>query len=638
MTQQQRPQLDRSFVSLEEERYHQVVGEEELFLYQHTENDENDDDSVSILIPYHYNNSDDDYDSSSSEKEEEDADGLHPRILFADNHNTKRNETTSFWAKLCRETSCARKTKKRARNNITTRLWQYGCSLCVLLFSVVLVMSAIFTKQTKTSQTSFPWMSCTAIWILLGWLAMMEGGQGCLVGLAPIEKTMYQYSHPLTYQCTTMVQTSDNMNRFIVGRQFLVTMVVFLINLCGSPVHGISLTGITDSIVVLFLESGMATILMTVMIGQLTAQVNAANCMLDFVNTRFMIFTTWVSLAIETSGLLHAVYLIKYCIFAYFLGNTPPTNKDSSSSSSESRDTIQNILFWLRVGFSTVLLGYSSVVTIVAIWNDQTTMYEGVSSTASISILLVLMCLVGFMEGLQIALFAVVKLPQNVVLQHPRAATSCELAFDGSNFQAFLIGRQICVTICTFIVARITTICVHVPNHTTGEDETLTTLWGASIPQVQEFLNTGLPGALVTTILASLVWRIMASTFPMAFMSLPITYWTIHVCLVVESTGLCSAAWLLAKVQHYVWGYKHDEIYLGGTTVATTSTATTPMDKRENSMISGETDSIATSSSATSTRSLEFCTTTTDYGALPLSPPSVVEHQTTTVVQERYTV
>ena len=49
----------------------------------------------------------------------------------------------------------------------------------------------------------------------------------------------------------------------------------------------------------------------TIMIGQLTAQVNAANCMLDFINSYFMLFTNYVSLAIEFSGLLHSVYLVQ---------------------------------------------------------------------------------------------------------------------------------------------------------------------------------------------------------------------------------------------------------------------------------------------------------------------------------------
>ena len=55
------------------------------------------------------------------------------------------------------------------------------------------------------------------------------------------------------------------------------------------------------------------------MLGQLTAQVNAADCMLDFINNYFMIFTTHVSLLIEKSGLLHSVYLVNI-IFSMISG------------------------------------------------------------------------------------------------------------------------------------------------------------------------------------------------------------------------------------------------------------------------------------------------------------------------------
>lgn len=67
---------------------------------------------------------------------------------------------------------------------------------------------------------------------------MMEGGQGCLVGLQPIEKSKYAKSHPITLQNTLLSHKGDNMERFIVGRQFLVVLVVFLINMIGTPIVG----------------------------------------------------------------------------------------------------------------------------------------------------------------------------------------------------------------------------------------------------------------------------------------------------------------------------------------------------------------------------------------------------------------
>lgn len=154
---------------------------------------------------------------------------------------------------------------------------------------------------------------------------------------------------------------------------------------------------------------------------------------------------------------------------------------------------------------------------------------------------------------MQISLFAVVNLPPHELDQHAVARANCELVFEESNFAKYLIGRQICVTLCMFIVARITTIAVN------PDDEE--TVLGVS-KGMQEFFNTGLPGALITTIVGSLAWRIIASAFPIAFMSNPMVYWTIRLCLWLEASGICSAAWLLAAVHKYVVGFQPDEVYL----------------------------------------------------------------------------
>jgi hypothetical protein len=80
-----------------------------------------------------------------------------------------------------------------------------------------------------------------------------------------------------------------------------------------------------------------------------------------------------------------------------------------------------------------------------------------------------------------------------------------------------------------------------------GED----TIFGVS-SGIQEFFNTGLLGAVITTIVASLAWRIIASSFPIAFLSNPLIYVIIRLCLVLEASGICSAAWLLALVHKQV--------------------------------------------------------------------------------------
>ena len=166
------------------------------------------------------------------------------------------------------------------------------------------------------------------------------------------------------------------------------------------------------------------------------------------------------------------------------------------------------------------------------------------------------MAFVGMMEGMQIALFAVVNMPAEELAQYPIAAKNCKLTFTGSNLQAFLIGRQICVTICMFVVARITSVDVDVD----GDDSE--NIFGVS-DGVQNFFNTGLLGAIITTIVASLIWRIIASSFPVAFLSNPLIYLIIRLCLLFETSGLCSAAWLMALIHKQMIGYQLDEVYIG---------------------------------------------------------------------------
>ena len=437
-------------------------------------------------------------------------------------------------------------------------VFKYFYSVVLLAFSVTVVMAAVFTKQTTATgeDGNIPtFVACVVFWFLICWLAMMEGGQGALVGLKPVKKTLYNGSHPRALKCTSLAHKGDNMERFIVGRQFLVVLVVFVINLLASATADASVLNLNDGLAEVFLSSGVAVILTTITLGQLAAQINAAKCMLDFINNYFMVFTTYVSLAIEMSGLLHAVYLVQM-FFAAMTGKPVASNEPP-------RTVLQSVFFWMRIFMSVVILGFAFAVTLKALFSGKTTMYEGVPEVISVILFFLLMCFVGMMEGMQIALFAVVNLPEEELIQHTIAHKNCQLTFKGNNLGAFLIGRQICVTVFMFVVARITTIDV-------GTDAGEESIFGLGTG-IQSFFNTGLLGALITTIVGSLAWRIIASSFPIAFLSNPLIYVIIRTCLILEQSGICSAAWILARIHKVVVNFQDDEIHIGGSSVATNS-------------------------------------------------------------------
>ena len=194
------------------------------------------------------------------------------------------------------------------------------------------------------------------------------------------------------------------------------------------------------------------------------------------------------------------------------------------------------------------------------------------------------------MEGMQIAAFAVVKLDKESYSSYKIATANLDLMFYKDNLPRFLIGRQLCVCACMFIAARCFTIDKDHPEvravlrsgslhtykqYTQSSTSKLPlrfslfqifageTSFEAS-PGFQDFINTGLLGAVVTTMLGCLIWRIIASSYPLLFMSNPIIYLTIKLCLAIEFSGLCSASWVLGKIHKDIVDYQPDAVRLEG--------------------------------------------------------------------------
>jgi silicon transporter len=421
-------------------------------------------------------------------------------------------------------------------------------SMALVIFSVVIVTALMFTENTKMAQDAHPIAALVIMWLGILWMSMVEGGQCSMVGLPPIDRELYKESHPITYKIATLGHKGNNLDRYLMGRQFMVIFINFTISLCGAPVEGADVLGLPEWVSNIFLGSGIAMVLTVVTIGQLTAQVNASHCMLDYINTHFMTFTLYVTLVIESTGVMHVCYLIRD-MFYHAAGKPVQTNEPP-------RTAVQNLFHWGRVVFSLGVLCFALAVTIEALFAGNTTMWEFIPNGVAVFLFVLLMSVVGMLEGMQIAFFAVANLPKSEQGDHPMARKTCELLFkgEGRNLPGFMVGRQMTVTLCFFIIARVTTL-----NIVVGEDENI---FGVS-DGIQEFFNLGFLGAIITTILASISWQLVASAFPIAFLSNPLVYILLRICLLIEATGICAGAWFLGSIHKKVAGFQHDEIYVG---------------------------------------------------------------------------
>jgi len=430
-------------------------------------------------------------------------------------------------------------------NALTTFKGVY--SMILLIFSIILIQGLIFTRQTKLSADVHPVLAFFALWGAVGWLTMIEGGQGSLVGLAPVNRELYKDSHPLAYRCSKIAHKGDSLDRYLLGRQFMVVMVVFTVNMSGGPLEGAAIWNFPQIILNIFLTSGLAMILFTCMVGQLNSQVNASHHMLDYLNNYFGLFTLWVANAIEFSGLLHSAYVIQLLV-GQLAGQPIESNDDP-------RTGIESAFFWFRCLMSLAILGFCIAVSMVALFNDQTTMWEGVPAGVSVVIFFFLMSVVGMLEGMQIAFFAVAKKTPAERGEGVFAKKTCALLYfgEGNNLPGFMIGRQLLVVSCMFFVARVLSVRLE------GDE---TNIFGVS-DGAQALFDTGLLGALLLTIIGSISWQLVASAFPLAFMRSPITYVLLRVCLALECTGIAQGAWVLAAIHKKIAGFQRDEVYIG---------------------------------------------------------------------------
>ena len=261
-----------------------------------------------------------------------------------------------------------------------------------------------------------------------------------------------------------------------------------------------------------------------------------------------MTFTLYAALFIEWTGMMHTAYVLQYLV-SYIAKKPVETNEPP-------RTVTQKFFFWARCLWSLGLCVFSVVVSVQALFEGKTTLWTSIPKGVGFGLLVVLLGVVGTLEATQLAVFTVSKLPKSQRGSHPLAMKTCDLLFreKGKNLPAFMIGRQMCVTLCFFLIARATMMDVK-----TGQGQNL---YGVS-DSVQTLFNLGSLGTIFTTILGSIVWQLVAGAFPLQFLSNPFVYVMVRFCLILEATGIGAASSFLGLIHKKIAGFQHDEVYIG---------------------------------------------------------------------------
>jgi len=114
---------------------------------------------------------------------------------------------------------------------------------------------------------------------------------------------------------------------------------------------------------------------------------------------------------------------------------------------------------YIRYVGSFALLMFSTVVTFYAILEQKTSFWKAVPGWAALIIFLLVLFLLGVMEGIQIALVELKRQdPETYKESHPQAYRLGQIAAKGDNIERFLMGRQVFVVCLVFFAAKLTTI------------------------------------------------------------------------------------------------------------------------------------------------------------------------------------
>merc|ERR1712110_757799 len=178
--------------------------------------------------------------------------------------------------------------------------------------------------------------------------------------------------------------------------------------------------------------------------------------------------------------------------------------------------------------------------TFYAILEQKTSFWKAVPGWAALIIFLLVLFLLGVMEGIQIALVELKRQdPETYKESHPQAYRLGRIAARGDNIERFLMGRQVFVVCLVFFAAKLTTI------HGRAPDGFL-----FPVPEVVQtlLLETGLLARVVVVIVAQLTPQIIASVYPVEFMQTLVGLPAYYACIGLEATGITHFTWILAHL------------------------------------------------------------------------------------------
>jgi hypothetical protein len=423
---------------------------------------------------------------------------------------------------------------KKTPFTIFSNYFKYIYSSGLTLTYLTLIMWGIWTNQAVLP--AVPIANFIIFIFCLSLVFYLEGLQVAILAVEHNDPEQKKNSHPRAYELIKKVRHANNVDRFLVGRQFFTIFVMTLIAQV-TTFPDISTLGIPDAVWFIFVRTGFPGALVVTTIGSLQPQLLAAKDPWQFLNMYGCNSVMSLCYGLELTGICthFAWLLIAICKATVF--RTEVKSKATEIPEDE------KMFYYFTEGVkyllsSCVVLTYFSLL-MWGIWTG-----ESVLPVPSV-VAFVCHCGAGLflahLEGLQVAmLVAEGKDHAPYSASHPTGFKLMQLALHEKNVRRFLIGRQFLVIFVVFLINQ----CTIFPD---------ISHLGINGGVWFFFVSLGFPTAINILCFFQLPAQILGNTDPYKFMDRFGPTWTLYICLFVEWTGLAHFSWVVSAISRATW-------------------------------------------------------------------------------------
>jgi len=357
--------------------------------------------------------------------------------------------------------------------------------------------------------------------------------------------------YPRLYKTQKLVDTPEKVKQFLVGRQFFVIFVVFLIaQITVFPDMPHNFGGMPAAMVTLVVETGLPGVALVLTYGQLISQLFVEEFTMPFMDIYGTYTVTQMGFAAEYIGICHFSHLLYHISSHVFFADVIEARKTLDSSTdliqreggsidtpvphTPQDDAGLTPFDYFRYGWSTIVTVGAVGVTLAGIGEGHYILPTPIAATYII--FFVTMVILFYLEGLMIALVATQYWDKETFKEAYPSAYAChELVNRPDNMKRFIIGRQFFTVLVVFLIAQ----CSTFPEWPSGDiDATL--FWIC--------IKSGLVGVFVVLAFGQLLPELLAAEFPLRFLNMPGSLFITRCSMFFDQCGVGHAAWLVYHV------------------------------------------------------------------------------------------